>query len=71
MIISPAALAALDAREARVACAGRSYHDALARFTALWCYAREINPEIGVNWRDDIQADIAVARAVNGLAPAA
>ncbi|HEX6808480.1 MAG TPA: hypothetical protein VF118_10860 [Gemmatimonadaceae bacterium] len=69
MITAPAALEALDLEQARTAYRGLSYHDALARFTALWCYAREINPEIGANWRHDVEADIAVARALNGLSP--
>jgi hypothetical protein len=69
MITSPAALEALDLEQARTAYRGLSYHDALARFTALWRYSREINLEIGANWRDDVEADIAVGRALNGLPP--
>ena len=60
-----------EAQQAREAHVGRSYADALARFTALWVYAREINPSMGADWMDDIQADIAVARALNGLPPTA
>ena len=54
-----------DEREA----AGLSYEEALARFAALWAYAREVRPDIGADWEDDVRADIAVARALNGLPP--
>ncbi|HET7584463.1 MAG TPA: hypothetical protein VFK13_06115 [Gemmatimonadaceae bacterium] len=53
-----------------------SYAEALERFTALWTYARQINPTLGAmpseaDWRDDLRADLAIARAVNGLPPTA
>jgi len=38
-----------------------SYQQALELFSALWAEARALNPDIG--------ADLAVARAVNGLPP--
>lgn len=71
MIASHRALEEFEAQQGREAHAGSSYADALARFTALWVYAREINPSMGADWMDDIQADIAVARALNGLPPSA
>jgi hypothetical protein len=71
MITPHPALEEFEAEQARVAYAGMSYQEALARFEALWAYAREINPLMGADWREDIQADIAVARALNGLPPAA
>ncbi|MGH7657070.1 MAG: hypothetical protein ACREL6_02470 [Gemmatimonadales bacterium] len=71
MIGSPPALLDFNASYARSAFRDLSYGDALARFTALWCYAREINPEMGNDWQNDLRADFAVALAVNGLPPAA
>jgi hypothetical protein len=43
--------------------------DALARFAALWVHARALNPDFGSDWLDDLEPDLAVARAVNGLPP--
>lgn len=71
MIAPHPALEEFEARQAREAHIGRSYADALARFTALWVYAREINPALGAEWTEDIEAAIAVGRALNGLSPAA
>jgi hypothetical protein len=48
-----------------------TYGEALARFAALWAEARLLNPELGQNWLEDLEPDFAVARAVNGLPPAA
>ena len=53
----------------REAFRGLTYAEALARFTALWVHARALNPDFGSDWREDVEADIAVARAVNGLPP--
>jgi hypothetical protein len=61
----------LEARYQREAYAGLTYVEALARFTALWAEACIVNPDIGADWEEDLQADLAVARAVNGLPPAA
>jgi len=47
-----------------------SYAEALDRFTALWVEARALNPDFGTDWREDLEADIALARALNGLPPA-
>ena len=48
-----------------------SFEAALRRFAALWTHARHLNPELGADWEDDLEADCAVARAVNGLSPRA
>jgi len=49
------------------------FHRALERFEALWREARlihgSIHREPGRDWREDLEADLAVARAVNGLPP--
>lgn len=71
MIRPSDSLRELEARYQRDAYAGLTYEQALRRFAALWAEACALNPDIGVDWRDDLQADLAVARAVNGLPPAA
>lgn len=48
-----------------------TYGQALAVFKALWTEARTLRPDFpSVDWRRDIEADLAIARAVNGLPPA-
>jgi len=32
--------------------------------------ARLLRPDLGLDWRDDLAPDLAVARALNGLPPA-
>jgi len=46
-----------------------SYAEALERFERLWRHARALNPTVGEDWEEDIVADLAVARAINGLPP--
>lgn len=46
-----------------------TYEDAVRRYSALWAYARSVNPAVGDDWEHDVAADVAVARAVNGLSP--
>jgi len=48
-----------------------TYADALERYAALWREAQALNPSLGADWADDLAGDLAVARAVNGLPPAA
>lgn len=69
MVIPSPVLAEFERRFQREALADLSPADALARFAALWAYARELNPEIGADWRHDLEPDLAIARAVNGLSP--
>ena len=47
-----------------------SFREALSIFEAMWVHARKLNPRLGEDWRADLQASIAVARALNGLPPA-
>ena len=70
MIRSSERLAEFEACYQREAFAASSYEDALARFAALWAEARLIRPDLGQDWIADLDADLAVARAVNGLSPA-
>ena len=60
-----------EARYDREAWRADSPGAALRRFAALWAHARYLNPELGADWAADLAADRAIARAVNGLPPAA
>ena len=55
----------------RTAYADLTFEQALGRFAALWAEARALHPALGDDWADDLAPDLAVARAVNGLAPRA
>ena len=59
-----------EARYRREAFRNRTYAEALAIFEALWMEACQLNPDFGDDWREDLEADIALARALNGLPPA-
>jgi hypothetical protein len=61
-------LKALELHYARHVTDRLTYHEALARFTALWVYARRVNPDFPTSWESDIAADIELARVLNGLA---
>lgn len=59
------ALDALEAADAQRVTYRRTYHEALDVMLALWDEARALNPEIGSDWREDLAADIELARALN------
>jgi hypothetical protein len=61
----------LEARDERERGRSLTYADALERYAALWREAQALNPSLGADWADDLTADLALARAVNGLPPAA
>ncbi|HYL22315.1 MAG TPA: hypothetical protein VEU74_11175 [Gemmatimonadales bacterium] len=69
MIRSTALLEELEVRFQREALRDLSYPQALARFAALWAEARAVRPDLGSDWLEDLEPDLAVARAVNGLPP--
>ncbi len=69
MVRASPLLARFEDRYARDAYRGVSYHDALELYVALWAEARQLNPALGANWQEDLAADLAVARAANGLPP--
>ena len=46
-----------------------TYAEALDLFAALWAEARVLNPDFPGNWRTDVEPDLAIARALNGLPP--
>ena len=62
-------LADLEARYGRDAFRDLSYADALELFAALWAEARALHATSGVDWREDLAPDLAVARALNGRPP--
>lgn len=47
--------------------ASRSFDEALVIFAALWDEARQLRPEMPTDWREDVQADIELARVLNGI----
>lgn len=69
MIRNAQRLAALEAAYEREAFADLDLGEALDRFCALWRQARAVGAELGADWREDVEPDIEVARAVNGLPP--
>ena len=71
MIRSSAILEQFEARYQREALRGLSFPQVLAIFAALWAEARALRPDIGSDWLEDLEPDLAVARAVNGLSPKA
>lgn len=70
MIASSDLLNELEARYQREAFADLTYEEALRRFAALWAEARLLRSDLGSGWEADLDSDLAVARAVNGLAAA-
>lgn len=71
MIQHPDRLREIEARAASFSPAEPDFEARLTRFAALWAHARLIAPGSGADWRHDLEPDLAVARAVNGLPPAA
>jgi hypothetical protein len=74
LVINPTARwAELEARYGREAYRHLTYQSALELFEALWAEARALGAVTGegADWERDLAADRAVARAVNGLPPAA
>jgi hypothetical protein len=71
MVRSTRLLADFEARYAREGYRGLTYDAALGLYAALWAEACQLNRHIGEDWQDDLAPDLAIARAVNGLPPAA
>jgi len=69
MVISSHQLAEFERRFEGETYSDLAYAGALARYAALWAYARELSPDVGTDWQDDLEPDLAIARAVNGLSP--
>jgi hypothetical protein len=71
MIVPSERLAEFEKSYLRDVLRGMTYARALEIFTALWVEARQLNPDLGVEWRGDLEPALAIARALNGLQPAA
>ena len=71
MINATRRLLELEARYGREAFRDFPYRAALDLFAALWAEARALDSGVGSDWLEDLDADRAVARALNGLPPAA
>jgi hypothetical protein len=69
MIRPTAELRRFELREARERAV--SHARALEIFAALWSEACLLDPAFPGRWQEDLAPDLAVARAVDGLAPAA
>ena len=50
-----------NAHYRREAYSDMSFREALSIFEAMWVHARKLNPRLGEDWREDMQASIAVA----------
>jgi hypothetical protein len=60
-----------ELRYARDRAAHATYDEALAVFKGLWAEACALRPDFpAADWRGDLESDLAIARAVNGLPPA-
>jgi hypothetical protein len=46
-----------------------SYEEALQRFAALWAESRALGVDTREDWPSDLEPDLAIARALNGLPP--
>ncbi|MCI0434400.1 MAG: hypothetical protein L0271_12290 [Gemmatimonadetes bacterium] len=62
-------LRALERAFAHERLSSLTYPEALAIFTGLWREALALNADFPGDWRADLEPDLAVARAVNGLPP--
>jgi hypothetical protein len=70
VIKDPSHLAVFEARYAEGAYGALTLPEALAWYAAALAEARAVRPDLGADWRDDLEPDFAIARAVNGLPPA-
>jgi hypothetical protein len=58
-----------ETRYARERTDARTLTEAMALLTALWDEAVALSADFPSDWREDLEADFAVARAINGLPP--
>lgn len=70
MIRNPDAVAAFEREYALQHLRHMDYLTALGIFTGLWLEARQLHPGFTQEWQAGLDADFAIARAVNGLPPA-
>lgn len=69
MIKSSRLLRELNRRYEREVVFHLDYEAALQRFAALWSEARALGIDTREDWLADLEPDLAVARALNGLPP--
>jgi hypothetical protein len=69
VIRSTPLLQKLEADFTRDRIARMTFQDALDVFTSLWIEARALNSAFPTDWRSDLEPDLAIARALNGLPP--
>jgi len=70
MVVETAQLRQFEAEYQRTAYRRLSVPDALALYQRLLGEARVLHPAFGLDWQADLAADLAIARAINGLSPA-
>ncbi len=69
MILNSWRVERLESHHDREALADLTFLEALERFAALWSLALVLDVDMGADWRHELEADLAVARALNGLPP--
>lgn len=69
MIKSTRVLRELNRRYEREMLHGMSYEAALLRYAGLWAEARALGVDTREDWLRDLEPDLAIARALNGLPP--
>lgn len=62
-------LRALDRRWEEKRYRDMTFREALALYTALWAESRALCPDASRDWKADLEPDLAMARALNGLPP--
>ncbi len=70
MVVETPRLRRFEAEYQRTAYRDLSMPEALALYQRLLDEARVLDPTFGRDWLADLAPDLAIARAINGLAPA-
>jgi len=71
MMKDPDRVKALERDYNRRTYGSMEYREKLRRYEIMWMHAVRLDPEFGKRWQEDIQADITLARILNGLPPQA
>ena len=71
MIRATDRLESFERRYAAQRARSHGYREALAMFRALWSEAAALNPDFPSDWRKDVEADVELARVLNGLSRSA
>ena len=67
MIRATERLEAFERQHAIERAEATGYQEALAIFRALWAEAVALNEDFPGDWRNDVEADVELARVLNGL----